>query len=222
MRAGLDAPTEPFSPEMVDRLRAFLDRQRPIELAVWVRHEQQGVDGPLYDHHIVLGVDDELYGTADLPALEEGIGHECRGIPGWLDLFPLSEVEALREFGEVLWERFGEAGELDALDFRFTHEAIMVTPEERTAFVELLREAAPAVVRVHASRARLWKGERALEDSTSLYVGWDESRRGAGNTLRIVLDAARGAGIDCSGGALGAPVAPPHCATVLYDEESDS
>jgi len=160
MRSAIDAPTEVFSPEVAGRMRAFLDRQRPIELAVWVRHEQHGVEGPLYDHHTMLGVDDERYSAADLPALEQGIGLECPGIPGWLDLFPLSEVEGLCDFGEVLWERSDELGELDPLDFRFTHEPIAVTPEARSVFVELVREAAPAVVLVYASHARFWKGDR--------------------------------------------------------------
>src|SRR5205823_7077866 len=151
-----------------------------------------------------------------------GIELECPGISGWLDLFPLSEVEALRGCGEVLWERSGEACGRDSLDFRFIREPIEVTTVARSTFARHVREVAPAVVRVHASHARLCKGERELEGSTSLYVGWDEARQGAPNTLRLVHEAAREAGIDCSGGTLGPPVESPSHATVLYDEEADA
>jgi hypothetical protein len=75
-------------------------------------------------------------------------------------------------------------------------------------------------VLVHASHARLWKGDRELDGQTSIYVGWDESRRGSSGTLRLVQEAAREAGIDCSAGSLGAAVEPPSYATVLYRESA--
>jgi hypothetical protein len=125
-----------------------------------------------------------------------------------------------REFGEVVWERSDELSELDPLDFHFTHEPIAVMPEARDVFVELVREAAPAVVLVYASHARFWKGDRELEGQTSIYVGWDESRHVSPGTLRLVQEAAREAGIDCSAGSLGAPVEPPLYATVLYQESA--
>jgi hypothetical protein len=43
MRKGLDPPTEPVAGRELELIRAFLDGQSLIDLAVWVRHEQQGV-----------------------------------------------------------------------------------------------------------------------------------------------------------------------------------
>jgi len=47
MRDGLDAPTLEVPAENRENIRAFLDGQSRIKLAVWVRHEQRGVEGPL-------------------------------------------------------------------------------------------------------------------------------------------------------------------------------
>ena len=49
MRDGLDAPTLELPAENGEAIRAFLDGQSRFRLAIRVRHEQQGVDGPLYD-----------------------------------------------------------------------------------------------------------------------------------------------------------------------------
>jgi hypothetical protein len=224
MREGLDAPTFELPAENVEQIRAFLDGQSRFKLAVWVRHEQRGIDGPLYDHHLVLAVDDEDWATGDMRALEEGMPLPAFATreTTWIDIYPISEFEPLRSFGIVLWERTEQpATDLDPLDFRFTRERIAVSGDARTRFAELVRDVAPTVVRVHAFHSRLWKGEREVDGSTYLYVGWDESRRGAPDTLRLVHDAAREAGIVHSGGSLGAPVEPPPYATVLYDEALD-
>jgi hypothetical protein len=101
-------------------------------------------------------VDDELCSAATCRRSSRGSGSSVPGFPLARPL-PLSEVEELREFGEVVWERSDELGELDPLDFHFTHEPIAVTPEVQSVFVELVREAAPAVALVYVSHARFWK-----------------------------------------------------------------
>jgi hypothetical protein len=225
MREGLDAPTFELSPEIVEEIRRFLDGQSRFELAVWVRHEQRGADGPLYDHHLVLAVEDDDWATGDMRALEDGLQLPALDPTEktWIDIYPLSEVVALRPFGTTLWERPAEpASGLDPLDFRFTREPIEVASEARSAFGELLRQTAPEVVRVHASHTRLWKGDRELESSTSLHVGWDDRQRPGPNTLTAVRDAARAVGIECAGGSLGAPIEAPSSSTVLYDAELDA
>ena len=108
----------------------------------------QGGEGPVYDHHLMLGVDDDRYEAGDMAALERGIETEC-SLPGWVDVFPLTEVQQLRGFGSVLWERSGDPDEaLDPLDFRSTWEPIDVSSQSLETFAGLLSNAAPAVVRV--------------------------------------------------------------------------
>src|SRR4051812_36937101 len=122
IRFPLDAPTESVSPTELARLREYLDGQSAVALAVWIRHEHQGREGEPsgYDHHTMLGIPDERYVPGKMGALELGIERECHA-PGWLDLFPLSEVEELRAFGEVLWEQpAASSAGLDPLDFRFS------------------------------------------------------------------------------------------------------
>jgi hypothetical protein len=218
MRDGLDAPTFELPAENVERMRDFLDGQSPIKLAVWVRHEQQGAEGPLYDHHVVLGVDDGEWATRDLRALDQGMRfpHPHTPEPTWIDLYPISEVEALRSFGTVLWEQTAPGP--DRLDYRFTHEPVSVSAGVLATFRQLLVSVAPDVVCVTATRSRLWNGEAEIEDSTILSVGWDPFSGPPPGPLKAVLDAAREAGIDCSGGSLERPAERPPYATVLYEK----
>jgi hypothetical protein len=137
MREGLDAPTLQLPADNVEEIRAFLDGQSRIKLAVWVRHEQHGPEGALYDHHLMLGVDDRDWETGDLRALDEGmrIPALLLGEPTWIDLFPLTEAGELRSFGTVIWERTGEPrDDLDPLDFRFTRETSRFRPRQSLRF----------------------------------------------------------------------------------------
>ena len=221
MREGLDAPTFELPPENVRAIRAFLDGQSPIRLAVWVRHEQQGVDGPMYDHHLVLGVDDEDWAGGDMPALEQGMDLPWPAVsePIWVEVSPVSEVERLRAFGTVLWEQPEEPTEgLDPLDFRYTHEPVEVAAEALARFRSLVRSVAPDVVRVTATRSRLWKGDREVEADTSLSIAWELFSGPSPGPLHAVLDAAREAGIQHDGGGIVRPQEEPGPeATVLYD-----
>jgi hypothetical protein len=219
MRDGLDAPTFELPAENVAQIRAFLDGQSRFRLAVWVRHEQRGVDGPLYDHHLVLAVDDEDWATGDMRALEEGMRLPALDTTEktWIDVYPASELAELRSFGTVLWEQTSPGA--DPLDYRFTYEPVAVSAEALETFGSLVHAVAPEVVRVTATRSRLWKGRSEVEDQVSLYVGCEFERMSPPGPLRIVQEAAREAGIAHSGGSLGRPVEPPACATVLYDAE---
>jgi hypothetical protein len=222
MRERLDAPTLELPADDVERIRAFLDGQSPIKLAVWVRHEQQGVDGPLYDHHVVLGIDDRVWQDGDMRALEQGMHFPWPQTtePTWIDPYPLSEVEPLRSFGTVLWEQTTSGS--DPLDYRFTHEPVTVAPEALAAFRSVLPTVAPQVVRVTATRSRLWKGESEIEDDTNLCVACHFDRLGPPpGPLQAVQDAARAAGIRHSGGSLERPAEPPPYATILYEHEAD-
>lgn len=220
MREGLDAPTLELSVDDVERMRTFLDGQAPIKLAVWVRHEQQGVNGPLYDHHVVLGFGDRDWERADMRAVEQGMRFPWPHTPEptWIDPYPLSEVEPLRSFGTVLWEQTTPGS--DPLDYRFTHEPVAVASHALRTFKGLLPRVAPAVVRVTATRSRLWKGEVEVEDDTNLTVACDLDRMSAPGPLEAVLEAAREAGIAHSGGSLERPAEPPQYATVLYEREA--
>jgi hypothetical protein len=221
MREGLDAPTLGVPAENLEKIRAFLDGQSRIKLAVWVRHEQQGVDGPLYDHHLLLGLDDEDCATGDMRALDAGmrcpLPHPTE--PTWIDLYPVSEVEALRSFGTVLWEQMTPGD--DPLDYRFTHEPVAFPADAVATFGELVRTAAPDVVRVTATRSRLWKGELEIEDSTGLCVACEWTRMPSPGPLKAVLDAAQEAGIAHSGGSLVRLIDAPPDGSVLYDAEAN-
>lgn len=217
MREGLDAPTFELPAENVEQIRAFLDGQSRFRLAVWVRHEQRGPDGPLYDHHLVLAVDDEDCATEDMRALDSGLRLPRLDTtePTWTDIFPASEVDALRSFGTLLWEQTTPGP--DPLDYRFTHEPVAVSPEARSAFERLVRVVAPEVVCVTATRSRLWKGESEVEDSTNLTVGCYFDQVSPPGPLPVVQEAAREAGIAHSGASLERPAEPPHYATLLYE-----
>ncbi len=216
MREGLDAPTFELPAESVQAIRAFLDGQSRFRLALWVRHEQQGVDGPLYDHHLVLAVDDEDWETGDMRALDAGLRVPLHTPePTWIDIAPVSEVEALRSFGTVLWEQTSPG--LDRLDYRFTREPVSFPAEALEAFGTLVRAVAPEVVRVTATRSRLWKGETEVEDDTTLCVACDFDRMSPPGPLAVVQRAAREAGVAHTSGSLERPAETPSYATVLYE-----
>jgi hypothetical protein len=200
MRDGLDAPTFELSAEKIAEIRAYLDGQSRFKLAVWVRHEQRGVDGPLYDHHLVLAVDDEDWANGDMRALDEGLRLPALDATEstWIDIYPASEFDELRSFGIVLWEQTSPGA--DPLDYRFTHERVAVSAEALKAFGSLVQAVAPEVVRVTATKSRLWKGSSEVEDSTSLYVACDFERMSPPGPLQAVQEAAREAGIAHSGG----------------------
>ncbi len=220
MREGLDAPTLELPAETVDEIRDFLDGQSRFRLAVWVRHEQQGADGPLYDHHLGLAVDDEDWATGDMRALDAGLRLPLRiPEPTWVDIAPVSEVEPLRSIGTVLWEQTSPGP--DPLDYRFTHEPVVVPAEALTTFARLVRAAAPEVVRVTATRSRLWKGDTQIEDGTNLCVACYFDRISPPGPLGVVQEAAREADIAHSGASLERPAEPPAYATVLYDGGGD-
>jgi hypothetical protein len=221
MREGLDAPTFELPAETVQAVRAFLDGQSRFRLALWVRHEQQGADGPLYDHHLVLAVDDEDWGTGDMRALDAGLQLPALSMsePTWTDIYPVSEVDALRSFGTVLWEQRSPGP--DPLDYRFTHEPVGFPDEALEAFRSSVRAATPEVVRVTATRSRLWKGEAEVEEDTTLHVACRFDRLSPPGPLQVVQEAAREAGITHTSGSLERPAESPPYATVLYDREAD-
>ena len=220
MREGLDAPTVDLPADNVEQIRTFLDGQSRLKLAVWVRHEQQGVDGPLYDHHLVLGVDDEDWETGDMRALDAGMRVPLHTTePTWIDIAPRSEVEPLRSFGMILWEQTSPGP--DPLDYRFTREPVSVPAKARETFRSLLRAVAPEVVRVTVTRSRLWKGETEVEVDTSLCVACYFDRISPPGPLAVVQKAAREAGIVHDSGSLERPAEPPAYATVLYESSAE-
>jgi hypothetical protein len=174
MREGLDAPTESISGAELDGIRSYLDSQARVDLAVWVRHEHQGLDGPQHDHHLMLGIADDDYAAGDMRALEAGIELRLRQ-HGWLDLFPLSEVEALRPFGTVVWERGGRPRAGDRLDFRFTSEPLAVSREVVEAFAELVR-GVEGVDRIEGTLERLWEGDDEVQQELQLHVAFHRRR----------------------------------------------
>lgn len=221
MRDGLDAPTLELAADDVERMRAFLDAQSPIKLAIWVRHEQQG-DGPLYDHHVVLGIDDRVWAEGDMRALEQGMQfpRPSTAEPTWIDPFPLSEVESLRSFGTVLWEQT-EPGP-DPLDYRFTYEPVTVSADALATFRRVMPTVAPEVVLVTATRSRLWKGDSEIEDDTGLGIACHFDQLAPPGPLQAVQDAAREAGIAHRSASLERPAEPPPYATVLYESDAGS
>jgi hypothetical protein len=186
MREGLDAPTLELSGGVVDEVRAFLDGQSRFRLAVWVRHEHLGVDGPFYDHHLVLAVDDDDWATGDMRALEDGMQLPALSMTEktWIDLYPLSEVDRLRSFGTVLWEQRSPGG--DPLDYRFTFEPFEPDPEAVQRFRTRLADL-PEVRRVGGGVTCLWKGDREVKSEARLVV--DAPPRA--DVVMCVLDAAR-------------------------------
>jgi hypothetical protein len=221
MREELDAPTFELSAENLQAIRAYLDGQSRFRLALWVRHEQQGVDGPLYDHHLVLAVDDADWETGDMRALDAGLRVPLHTTePTWIDICPVAETTALRSFGTVLWEQ--KAPGPDPLDYRFTHEPVDVSAEAVKAFGSAVRTVAPEVVRVTATRSRLWKGETEVDDDTTLHVACWFDRLSPPGPLKAVQEAAREAGIPHTSGSLERPAGPPSYATLLYDKATDA
>ena len=219
MRDGLDAPTLQLPPEDVHDLRALFDGQSRVKLAVWVRHEQQGVSGPLYDHHLMLGVDDDDWATGEMWALELGL--PLPGLrfeqPMWApDIFPLSEVEALSTFGTVIWEHDPEtATGDDPLDFRLTYEPVSVDRNAVARFGALLAVEG-GIRRVVATLQRLWKGDGEVERQTSLFVDAD----GVRHALSIVRDAAQSTGVlttTAFSSSLGLPRDPRVRTATLYE-----
>ena len=194
MRGGFDAPQVHLPPEDVRALGEFFDAQSRVQLAVWVRHEQRGVAGPLYDHHLVLGVDDQDYASGDMWALE--LGMPLPGLyfsePRWVDIFPVSEVEQLRSVAAVVWEHDPErsTGD-DPLDYRLTWEPYEADPRAAARFVELLRST-PGIRRVEGAYERLWKGQTEVQTGVALYVDAEPTVR---NALSIATDAARDTGL---------------------------
>lgn len=217
MREGLDAPTFELPTDNVEKIRTFLDGQSRFKLAMWVRHEQRGAAGPLYDHHLVLAVDDDDWATGDMRALEDGMRLPALDTAEktWIDIYPVSEVAALRSFGTVVWEQTLPGD--DPLDYRFTRHAVEVPAEALATFGDLVHGKAPEVTRVTATRSRLWKGESEIEESTSLSVFYDLDRLSPRGPLEVVLKAAHEAGIAHSGASLASPADPSSYATVLYD-----
>jgi hypothetical protein len=186
MREGLDAPTFELPAGNVEAIRGWLDGQSRFKTAVWVRHEQQGVDGPAYDHHLVLAVEDEDWATRDLRALEDGMRlptFDTRE-PTWIDIFPVSELDAIRSFGTVLWEQASPGD--DPLDFRFTFEPFEPDPAAIERFAAAVA-ALPAVRRVGIDVSRLWKGDEEVESQVRVQV---EAPFEA-NVLEAVVGAAR-------------------------------
>jgi hypothetical protein len=213
MREGLDAATFELPPENIEEIRSFLDGQSRIELAVWVRHEQAGAGGPLYDHHLVLGVDDEDWAAGDMRALEQGLElpRLDTSEPTWIDIFPVSEVAALRSFATVLWEQTSAGA--DPLDYRLTYAPFAPEPTAAERFAALLAEK-PEIRSVAATVEQLWKGDRALGDTVLLFV---EACIRA-DALMVARDAARTTvleGVSSYGVSLG-PATVDRTAT-LYD-----
>ena len=220
MRRPLHPPTEFPSVEEVARARAYLDGQSPIDLAVWVRHEQRGVDGPLYDHHVLLGLADNNYEHGEPDAILFGVEREMGYLGGWTDLFPLSEVETLRDVAHILWERGGRPIEgLDPLNFRWTFEPVELSAESLAAFRGLLA-VVPAVTRVEATHQRLLKDDREQWETTTLFIGWDMELGPVHNALTLVGSAAREAGIPFQGSSAGLPKDPRVQTSVLFEASS--
>jgi hypothetical protein len=210
MRDGLDAPTLQLPVDNVAEVGAFLDGQSLIDLAVWVRHEQQGVEGPLYDHHLMLGIPEDGYETGDPWALEVGIEIPQ---PGWLDIFPLAEVEALRSFGTVLWERGGGPRGGDPLDYRLTWEPLRLDRDVAAAFARLVRNVG-AMSRIEGAVERLWKNGAEVRRSPQLYLEFAERRP---YDFERIRSAAREAALEVGGMSAGLPRNPRIRTATLYE-----
>jgi hypothetical protein len=182
MRDGLDTPTFELPSANVDEIRAFLDGQSRIALAVWVRHAEGGTP----DHHLMLAVDDDDWSTGDMAALEAGIGLPALDTrePTWIDLFPASEVERLRAFGTVVWEGTSPGG--DPLDYRFTYDTFVPEPVALHRFVECIA-AEPAIRCAGARVQKLWHGDELVEEHAGLFVDAPPPA----NVLQVAADAAR-------------------------------
>jgi len=174
MRSPLHPPTEELTADQLADMRTYFDGQSRIDLVVWVAHEHRTESGPDVDHHLLLGLDDEAYAELDVAAIAFGIEQEAP-LAGWVDLYPLSEVEDVREIGTVVWERDAPpAAGLDPLDFHYTYEAVE-TPRDLVASVRWAVEDEPSVRRVELSRERLRKGELEVFTAFREYVLYDEA-----------------------------------------------
>jgi hypothetical protein len=209
MRDRLDAPTESIPEPELDRVRTFLDQQSRVDLAVWVRHAQTGPDGPVYDHHLMLGVADDDYSTGDMAALEFGIGIPQ---PGWLDVFPLSEVEALRSFATVVWSRGERPRTGDPLAFRLTWEPLRVEPDVADAFAQRV-SVVEGVTRIQAAVQRLWKDASEVRHSSHLFVDFHARRP---HDFEQIRSAANEAGVVVNGITAGT-ASPGVQTTTLYE-----
>jgi hypothetical protein len=212
MRDGLAPPTESLPDEDLDGIRSYLDSQARVDLAVWVRHAHQGPDGPGYDHHLMLGVADDDYATGDMLALEVGIGLRQ---PGWLDIFPLSEVQALRPFGTVVWERGSRPRSGDPLDFRLTWEPLETEREVAKAFADLVR-VVDGVARVEAALERLCKNGDEVRRAICLYLDFRYRRP---YDFEQIQNAAREAGLTAPNVSMsaGLPSDPAVRTATLYE-----
>ncbi len=216
IRRPLHPPTELIPEERLASIRAYLDRQGRIDLAVWVKHEQRGVDGPLYDHHLMLGMDDAAYDGGHPDAILFGVEHEGLSA-GWVDLFPLSEVETLRELGQVVWERDAPSTEgLDPLDFRWSYEAIPA-PDGLAAEVAAAVEGVSTVIRVELTRQRLCKGDREVWTQTRVFVVQDDPRGRPGNVVKTIGELLAPFFPSNRGVGLSRPVDPDIATTTLFD-----
>ncbi|MDP9261988.1 MAG: hypothetical protein M3O89_08470 [Actinomycetota bacterium] len=220
MRSPLHPPTELIPEQRIASIRAYLERQSRIDLAVWVRHEQKGVDGPLYDHHLMLGMDDADDNRGHPDAILFGVENEGLSA-GWVDLFPLSEVEKLREFGYVVWERDGRSIEgLDPLDFYWSFEAIP-PPGGLVAAVAAAVEDVPAVVRVELTRQCLCKADREVWIQTRVFVVDDEARGSAGNVVKTISELLAPFFPSNRGVSLGRSVDPGVATTTLFNRSAE-
>ena len=210
MREGVDAPTESIPDEDLARVRSFLDAQSRVDVAVWVRHRHTGPEGVMYDHHLMLGLADDDCASGDMGALEVGIGIPR---PGWLDVFPLSEVEALRSFGTVVWERDDGPRTGDPLDFRFTWEPLQLEPEAVDAFATLVA-AVEGVARIEGAIERLWKNGSEIRHSAHLYIDFRDRRP---HDFERIENAAREAGLSIHGTSAGLPNRSDVRTSTLYE-----
>jgi hypothetical protein len=210
MRTGLHPPRETIAAEELHRIRSYLDGQSRIDLAVWVMHEHQGAEGPLFDHHLMLGIPDDDYETGDPGALELGIELPQ---PGWLDVFPLSEVEELRTFGTVVWERGDQPRTGDPLDFRLGWEPLEVEPDVADAFTKLVRSV-DNVLRIDGTLERLSKNGAEIRQMRLLYVDFEDRRP---DDFDRVKSAAREAGLGVTGMSAGLPANPEIRTSRLYE-----
>ncbi len=219
MREGFGPPTETVPVEDLLLLRGYFDAQSRVCLVVWVSHDEPGNDGLEPDHHTVLGVADRSFEERDAEALLRGVEHEVR-LPGWVDLFPLSDVETLRTVGTILWEPGApRIGQLDPLDFHYTWDPVESTEEQRASFAAFLRTI-PGVICVEGTYQRLWKADELVDLTMQLFIDFDAGRGGIEDAVRRVETAWEESGLARTpnrGCSLGLPGDPRIKTAVLYE-----